>query len=134
MTLAKSKGITGFALNIGVDPYTEAQLDLGYAAAQKVGFEVFISFDFNWYKVSDVSGVANMLKRYASYPAQFMVDGKPFVSTFIGDGFDWVAVAKQVGRELYAVPYWTPTQDNANNEGLSGLFSWYVNVNLLPEI
>lgn len=124
MQLAKSKGITGFALNIGVDSYTQAQLDLAYAAAQNVGFNVFISFDFNWYQVSDVSGVATMLKRYVAQPAQMLVDGRPFVSSFIGDGFDWSAVADQVGRELYAVPYWAPTQSNADNAGLAGLFSW----------
>ena len=124
MTLAKSKGITGFALNIGVDSYSQAQLDLAYSAAQVVGFNVFISFDFNWWAVSDVSGVATMLSRYASLPAQLLVDGRPFVSSFIGDGFDWAAAASQVGRELYAVPYWAPTLENANNPGLSGLFSW----------
>ncbi len=126
MSLAKSKGLTGFALNIGVDSCTQAQLDLAYAAAQAVGFYVFISFDFNWYTTSDVSGVATMLKRYIGQPAQLLVDGKPFVSTFIGDGFDWASVANQVGRPLYAVPYWGPTQDNANNAGVSGLFSWCV--------
>ena len=124
MTLAKSKGITGFALNIGTDSYTQTQLDLAYAAAAKVGFGVFISFDFNWYHISDVSGVAQMLSRYAKESAQVTVDGKPFVSTFIGDGFDWAAVAKQVGMELYAVPYWAPTQANADNDALRGLFSW----------
>ena len=36
MNLAKSKGIDGFALNIGVDPYTQQQLDYAYAAAEQV--------------------------------------------------------------------------------------------------
>ena len=126
MTLAKQKGITGFALNIGVDTYTQSQLDLAFAAAQKIGFLVFISFDFNWYTVSDVSSVTSVLSRYMDHPAHLVVDGKPFVSTFIGDGFDWVSVAKLVGRNLYAVPYWAPTLENANKPGLSGLFSWYV--------
>jgi glucan endo-1,3-alpha-glucosidase len=124
MTLAKSKGITGFALNIGVDPYTQTQLDLAYSAAATVGFDVFISFDFNWYHTSDTQGVADMLKRYVGDEAQLLVDGKPFVSTFIGDGFDWSAVAGLVGRELYAMPYWGATAANAANTGLSGLFSW----------
>jgi len=53
MNLAKSKGITGFALNIGVDPYSQDQLDLAYSAAAQVGFDVFISFDFNWYTTSN---------------------------------------------------------------------------------
>jgi hypothetical protein len=124
MSLAKSKGITGFALNIGVDSYAEAQLDLGYAAAAAVGFDVFISFDFNWYTISNTSGVISMLQRYVNQPAQFKIDGKPFVSTFIGDGFDWGAVESGVGQELYSVPFWQPSSDNAANAGLSGLFSW----------
>lgn len=124
MTLAKSKGIDGFALNIGVDPYTQAQLDLAYAAAAAVIFEVFISFDFNWYQVGETSGVATMLSRYVNSPAQLLVDGKPYVSSFIGDGFDWAGVASQVGRELYAVPFWQPSASNAANSGLEGQFSW----------
>lgn len=124
MQLAKSKGIDGFALNIGVDWYSQEQLDLAYQAGASVGFDLFISFDFNWYTVANVSGVAEMLKRYKDQSAQFRVDNKPFVSTFIGDGFDWSSVATEVGEELYAVPFWQPSADNVNNAGLSGLFSW----------
>ena len=51
MNTAKSYGIDGFALNIGVDDYTVRQLGMAYDAAQRVGFEVFISFD-----VSSVKG------------------------------------------------------------------------------
>ncbi|KAK4688116.1 glucan endo-1,3-alpha-glucosidase, partial [Tremellales sp. Uapishka_1] len=103
MKLAQSKGLTGFALNIGVDWYSQAQLDLAYAAADAVGFSLFISFDFN---------------------CQLLIDGKPFVSSFIGDGFDWGAVATGVGKEIYAVPFWQASSANAGNSGLSGLFSW----------
>lgn len=127
MQLAKEKGIDGFALNIGVDPYTQQQLDLAYAAGASVGnFDLFISFDFNWYKLPNTGGVADMLKRYKDSPAQYRVDGKPFVSTFIGDGFDFVQVAQQVGEPIYAVPCWQPSAENVNNAGVSGLFSWYV--------
>jgi len=51
MNTAKSYGIDGFALNVGVDDYTVRQLGMAYDAAQRVGFEVFISFD-----VSSVKG------------------------------------------------------------------------------
>ncbi|ORY25953.1 glycosyl hydrolase family 71-domain-containing protein [Naematelia encephala] len=124
INLAKSKGIDGFALNIGVDPYTEAQLDLAYNAGDSIGFELFISFDFNWFNMSDVSTVAQLLSRYTGRQSQLLVDGKAFVSTFIGDGFDWVSVAAQVGKELYIVPFFQPTPENANSQALSGLFSW----------
>lgn len=45
MTLAKSYGIDVFGLNIGKDPYTDAQLALTYQAAALLGFRVFPSFD-----------------------------------------------------------------------------------------
>ncbi|WVQ65605.1 uncharacterized protein L199_003783 [Kwoniella botswanensis] len=123
--LAKSKGIDGFALNIGLDSYTQPQLDLAYKAAEISGdFVCFISFDFNWYTVDNTTGVSETMKRYNDLPAQFKVDGKPFVSSFIGDGFDWAAVGSGCGQEIYAVPFWAPTQENADNKGLSGLFSW----------
>ncbi|WWC88643.1 uncharacterized protein L201_003556 [Kwoniella dendrophila CBS 6074] len=125
INLAKSKGIDGFALNIGLDWYTQPQLDLAYKAAEQVGnFDCFISFDFNWYTTTNVSGVSEMMARYNNLPAQLKVDNKPFVSSFIGDGFNWSAVATSLNQEIYAVPFWAPTQDNANNAGLSGLFSW----------
>jgi hypothetical protein len=67
-----------------------------------------------------------MLARYMDRPSQLKIDGKPYVSTFIGDGFDWSAVEKQVGKPIYSVPFWLPSSENAGNKGLSGLFSWYV--------
>ncbi|OCF37162.1 hypothetical protein I316_01069 [Kwoniella heveanensis BCC8398] len=124
INLARSYGIDGWALNIGLDWYTQPQLDLAYQACDQTGFWCFISFDFNWYTIDNVTGVVDMMKRYKDKPSQLRVDGKPFVSTFIGDGFDWSAVATAVGEEVYAVPFWAPTQENADNKGLSGLFSW----------
>ena len=45
---AKDCGIDGFALNIGpCDPWTEAQLDLAYNAAEQIGdFVMFLSFEY----------------------------------------------------------------------------------------
>lgn len=48
MRRAKAAGIDAFALNIGVDPYTDAQLRLAYESASNNDMKVFISFDFNW--------------------------------------------------------------------------------------
>ncbi|WVQ73398.1 hypothetical protein IAR50_002970 [Cryptococcus sp. DSM 104548] len=125
MQLAKDAGIDGFALNIGVDPYSQSQLALAYAACETLSdFNVFISFDFNWYTIDNVTGVADMLKLFKDSSAQYRVDDKPFVSSFIGDGFDWSSVASAVGEDLYAVPYFEATADNVNNAGVSGLFSW----------
>lgn len=126
MSLAKAAGITGFALNIGVDPYNEAQLDLAYAAGEKLGFDLFISFDFNWFHLGDADKVTTLLKRYAGLKSQLLVDGKVFVSTFIGDGFDWDQVAKGIGKELHAVPFYQPKPEYAARKDIDGLFSWYV--------
>ena len=46
MTRAKSIGINAFALNIGVDPYTDQQLGYAYESAANNNMKVFISFDF----------------------------------------------------------------------------------------
>ena len=126
MKIAKAHGIDGFALNIGKDDYSQKQLDLAYAAAEVVDFDLFISFDFNWYHIDEVDAVATMLKRYMDKPKQYMVGGKPFVSTFIGDGFDWAAVEKAVGKPIHSVPFYEPTAQNADSPSVSGLFSWYV--------
>lgn len=125
MSLAKSYGITGFALNIGNDPYNEQQLDFAYQAAEDVGaFDLFISFDFNWFKLGDVDRIINIMKRYYDKKSQLYVDGKVFVSTFIGDGFDWDQVARGVGKELYSVPFYQPKPEFATAGDLAGLFSW----------
>ena len=126
MQTAKDHGIDGFALNIGKDDYTQKQLDLAYAAAEVVDFDLFISFDFNWYSISDVDGVSTMFKRYMDKPKQYKVNGKPFVSTFVGDGFDWGAVETAVGKPIHSVPFYEPKAENADLPSLSGLFSWYV--------
>ena len=43
MKRAKSLGIDAFALNIGVDPYTDDQLGYAYESAANNGMKVFIS-------------------------------------------------------------------------------------------
>lgn len=48
MQRAKALGIDAFALNIGVDPYTDTQLGYAYESAANNDMKVFISFDFNW--------------------------------------------------------------------------------------
>jgi hypothetical protein len=54
MQRAKSLGIDAFALNIGVDFYTDTQLGYAYQSAANNGMKVFISFDFNVCKFSEL--------------------------------------------------------------------------------
>ena len=123
MQQAKAAGIDAFALNIGVDSYTAAQLDLAYESANNNGMSVFISFDFNWYSQTNTSGIGETIAAYASKPAQLKVDGKVFVSTFAGDGLDLDAVTASSGiaRDgLFFAPNWQPP----NLASADALFNW----------
>ncbi|KAK7038792.1 hypothetical protein VNI00_010680 [Paramarasmius palmivorus] len=124
--LAKSFGIDAFALNIGLDPYTDTQIDLAYAAASQNSFKVFISFDFNWYHVSQVSDIARKIAKYAHQPSQLRVDNQAFVSSFAGDGLDVNALRAQVraygGGEIYFAPNIHPGQ--ANFGVVDGALNW----------
>lgn len=116
MVAAKNAGIDAFALNIGTEDWAKMQLGYAYASAAANGMSVFISFDFNRFDTSAALDVANILDEFIGLPAQLKIDGKPFVSTFNGDGLDLQAVRDFVrgnkGLELFLVPNF-----KANNPG-----------------
>ena len=120
MQQAKSAGIDAFALNIGIDSFTNDQLGYAYDSAAKNNMSVFLSFDFNWYKTSQASDVGSMIKTYGSKPAQLKVGGKVFVSSFQGDGLDLNAVRSASGMELFIAPNFQPK----NLASADGLFNW----------
>ncbi len=118
-------GIDAFALNIGTDPYTIAQLDLAYASAANNNMKVFISFDFNWYHPgSDAVAVGQMIARYASHPAQLHVNNKVFVSSFAGDGLDVNSMRNAAGTPVFWAPNYHPGQGNVND--IDGALNWLV--------
>jgi hypothetical protein len=104
MKRAKSLGIDAFALNIGTDPYTDAQLQNAYQSAANNDMKVFISFDFNWWHTDQGVGIGQKIAQYASMPAQLFVDGKVFASSFAGDGVDVSAIKAAAGRDVYWAP------------------------------
>jgi hypothetical protein len=124
---AQQYGVSAFGLNFGnVDSYTDAQLDLAYAAAEKTGFKVFMSFDFAYYKVDnpdDLKNMADKIKKYGAHAGQYLVDGKPLVSSFMGDTMDWSAVASAAGMEIAAMPN-TNNADASATKGIAGFLSW----------
>ncbi|KAL4876792.1 glycosyl hydrolase family 71-domain-containing protein [Aspergillus karnatakaensis] len=123
MQRAKSLGIDAFALNIGVDPYTDQQLNLAYQSAANNGMKVFISFDFNWWGIGQGYQVGQKIAQYASLPAQLKVDGKVFVSSFAGDGLDINAMRSAAGQEIYWAPNYHP-EYGTNMNGVDGLLNW----------
>lgn len=133
ITLAHSKGIDGFALNCDGQAQNAVQLGYAYSAASDFNsalpsgstpFNLFISPDFTHYSHTDPGPVATLLKPWLQQSAQFVYDGKPFVSGFWGQGTDWDAIRQQVGSDLYVVPYYWASTAAAGDQGVDGLFSW----------
>ena len=131
MQRAKSYGIDAFALNIGVDPYTDQQLGFAYESAANNDMKVFISFDFNWWSTSQASAIGQKIAQYASLPAQLMVDGKVFVSSFAGDGVDIATMRSAAGVGLFFAPNFHPSYgtDLSNVDGLLNWMAWPNNGN-----
>lgn len=131
MQQAAAAGIDAFALNIGVDSYTEQQLGYAYQSAASNNMNVFISFDFNWYTTSMTSQIGTMIKQFASSPAQLKVGGKIFVSSFAGDGLDLDAVASAAGMarsDLFFAPNFEPNS-LGSADGLLNWMAWPNNGN-----
>ena len=118
--MAKDAGIDAFALNIGVDDYTDDQLTYAYQSAASNGMSVFISFDFNWYHIDQVSEVGAKIAKFASSDAQLKIDGKAFVSSFAGDNLDVKAVAAAAGTDLFFAPNFKP----GNIGAADALLNW----------
>ncbi|KAJ5585623.1 uncharacterized protein N7459_005423 [Penicillium hispanicum] len=126
MTRAKSLGIDAFALNIGVDSYTDQQLQFAYDSAARNSMKVFISFDFNWWNIGQASAIGQKIAEYASKPAQLLVDNKVFVSSFAGDGVDVAALRAAVGRPIFFAPNFHPSYgtDISTVDGLLNWMAW----------
>lgn len=123
MKRAKSLGIDAFALNIGVDPYTDQQLQLAYESAANNDMKVFLSFDFNWWHIDQATAVGQKVAQYASKPAQLLVDNKVFVSSFAGDGMDVAALRAAVGRSIFFAPNFHPAT-GTDISPVDGLLNW----------
>ena len=127
MKRAKDLGIDAFALNIGVDrvdPFTDTQLEFAYQSAANNDMKVFISFDFNWWKEdSEASLVGQKIAKFGGKPAQLMMDGKIFVSSFAGDRVDVNAIRSAAGRPIYWAPnYHRP--ESADISKVDALLNW----------
>lgn len=126
MQRAKAYGIDAFALNIGLDSYTDTQLGFAYQSAANNGMKVFISFDFSYWQTNNGTGVGQKIAQYAGQSAQLQVNGRPFASSFIGDGVDVNAIRAGAGSNVYFVPNFHP---NTDTSALDGALSWGVSIN-----
>lgn len=123
MQRAKAYGIDAFALNIGLDSYTDTQLGYAYQSAANNGMKVFLSFDFSYWSTSNGTGVGQKIAQYAGNAAQLQVNGRVFASSFIGDGLDVNAVRSGAGSNVYFVPNFHP---NTDTSAIDGALNWQV--------
>lgn len=110
MRRARAAGIDAFALNIGVDPFSEDQLNYAYESAASNDMKVFISFDFNWFTTGEAARVGEMIARYGSKPAQLIYEDKAFASSFAGDGLNVQALRDAAGIEVFWAPNFHPEE------------------------
>jgi hypothetical protein len=93
------------------------------SAANKGIPKVFISFDFNWYHTGQGYEVGQKVAQYGSRPAQLMVDGKIFVSSFAGDGLDINGMRSAAGKPVFFAPNFHPDM-GTDMSGVDGLLNW----------
>jgi hypothetical protein len=129
MQRAKDFGIDAFALNIGVDPYTDQQLQFAYDSAKNNNMRVFISFDFNWYHTNEADRVGQMIAKYAKHPAQLKIGDKVFASSFSGDGLDVAAMRKAAGVDVFWAPNFDPKRTPDPTQ-LDAGFNWIVSISI----
>ena len=118
-------GIDAFALNIGVDSYTDTQLGFAYQSAANNGMKVFISFDFNWYSPSSgATAVGQKIAQYAGQSAQLKINGDVFASSFAGDGLDVATMRAAAGVPVFWAPNFHPGQSDVSQ--IDGALNWLV--------
>ncbi|KAJ2926109.1 hypothetical protein H1R20_g10981, partial [Candolleomyces eurysporus] len=89
ITLAASRGIDGFALNIGRDPWQLERVADAYEVARTLnsGFSLFPSFDMGSLpcrQERDGDLLRNFVNTYQQHSNMFRFRGRPVVSTFGG--------------------------------------------------
>jgi glucan endo-1,3-alpha-glucosidase len=111
---AKSAGIDGFALNVGIDEWQPDRVAKALAAAKNNGdFTMFLSFDMA--SLTFNNGVLSRFHFAASHPNYYKVNGRPFFSTFAGENQDtfWASWKASSGFNPYLCPSW-PNYPTAN--------------------
>lgn len=83
-----------------------------------------MSFDFNWWnKDTDAVAVGKKIAQYASKPAQLMVNGSVFASSFAGDGLDTGAMRKAAGIPIFWAPNFAPMR-GGDFDAIDGALNW----------
>jgi glucan endo-1,3-alpha-glucosidase len=116
ISLASSKGIDAFALDLGKDAWETSKVADAYAAAIGTNFKLFIMFDMASLpcdKAEDGNFLRQLINAYYKHSNQLTYHGKPVVGTFGGqtcrfgtDHMDdgWNNVVKTNMRPVHFIP------------------------------
>lgn len=121
MQAAKAASIDAFALNIGTEQGSLTQLGYAYQSAANNGMKVFISFDCSYWSNDNAAQMSSTIQQYAGSGGQLLVDNRPFVSTFVGDGLDIGTIKANSGVNPFFMPNFAP---ESMTDDCDGLFSW----------
>ncbi|PRP84595.1 hypothetical protein PROFUN_09268 [Planoprotostelium fungivorum] len=131
MKLAKAVGIDAFAVNCGTDSWQKDKIGQMLAAANNVGFKIFVSFDMTVWGSNGWDGMTDWMNSFADNSAYFKYNGRPFVSTFYANfgGMDnnaWGNWKNRVNKNLYLCPNFFPNsyQQYSNVDCLFGWDAW----------
>lgn len=112
------------ALNIGSDSWQLARIQDAYDAAVGTNLKLFISFDYTAFPCS-VSSTISYVQKFSSHSNQFLVNGKPMISSYSGDclGTDgWKNVKSSTNG--YLMPFIWGIESTMGTDW-SFLDSWY---------
>lgn len=88
ISLAASKGIDAFALNVGGDSWQPDQVAAAFTAAKSGDFKLFLSFDMTSIACSspgDAKLLQDYINTYTTHPSYMKYRDRPLVSTFSGE-------------------------------------------------
>ena len=135
ITLAKASGIDAFALNVGSNEWQLARVLDAYKVALAADFKVFISLDMS--SLNSSADMVRFIAPTARLGAQYLHEGRPFVSTFAGEALNfgaasvsagWQAALRDVlpGLDLCFVPMFSldPATAVSSNPVVDGIARW----------
>ncbi|KAF8634043.1 hypothetical protein AX17_004308 [Amanita inopinata Kibby_2008] len=140
--LASSKGIDGFALNIGVDSWQPDRVADAYEAARRalyqgVSFKLFMSLDMTSLPCAspgDGDILRSYVMQYMYHPSQFRFRDRFFLSTFSGEHCTfgtqsvdqgWNRVIKTDLPPIHFVPsFFVDPATFGQFDCLDGIFNW----------
>ncbi|KAI0080382.1 glycoside hydrolase family 71 protein [Panus rudis PR-1116 ss-1] len=140
ISLASSKGIDAFALNVGRDGWETDQVANAYAAAKSLNttFQLFLSLDMTSLPCGasgDASGIRQYIETYANHSNQFTYNNSVFLSTFSGescsfgtnnanDGWTQVLRANMTTNVWFVPAFFVDPASFSNYTVLDGAFNW----------